>query len=497
MATSTSAISTTKCLVISIALHLVIFAQLSGNGIGYHTGKANQYNSLSTQASLVSLMSVEYIPIYSQITPKFSTFNKRDNVPKQKAIIDNDKKMPLQTIRQYTKSSDISETQDSILVPLPQHINMRYDSPSLTYGKSLLYERNSINPIRMKGNAKPIQLISSKALPVSKGLSEMQTDETQKPNISTKIESENDSEHYVLVRSWPEKPPKQDFWGVPSKFAVDNSGNIYVSSGKNVIMKFSSDGKLLKKWGEKGSNDGQFRAPAGIAVDSLGNVYVADCDNFRIQKFGPDGNFLAKFGKKSYGDVKYNEPNAMKHPVDVAVDKKGNVYVVDSGSNCVNVYDSDGVWRFRWGERGSRDGQFRFPTCVAVDNQGNVYVADDQNRRIQKFKSNGEFLCKKSSSGSRAGSIRLTSGMVADDLGNLFVVDAMSRYVQKLDAQNMLMRITGWGQISANYDYFWKVERKPEPYDGFILPSDIAIDKDGNVYVLDSWRIKIFRPASK
>ncbi|MBI4378159.1 MAG: SBBP repeat-containing protein [Nitrospinae bacterium] len=41
------------------------------------------------------------------------------------------------------------------------------------------------------------------------------------------------------------------------------------------------------KMGSSGTGDGQFNHPVGIAVDSSGNVYVADEYNHRIQKFSP------------------------------------------------------------------------------------------------------------------------------------------------------------------------------------------------------------------
>lgn len=60
-----------------------------------------------------------------------------------------------------------------------------------------------------------------------------------------------------------------------------------VDADNHRIQKFDSNGKFITKWGSKGNGDGQFTSPAGIAIDSSGNVYVVDTGNDRIQVFAP------------------------------------------------------------------------------------------------------------------------------------------------------------------------------------------------------------------
>jgi DNA-binding beta-propeller fold protein YncE len=263
----------------------------------------------------------------------------------------------------------------------------------------------------------------------------------------------------------------------------------------NRIYKLTLEGELLTTWGSKGNGEGQFKWAYGITVDTSGNVYVADSGNYRIQKFDPNGNFIKKWGTKGYVDKSFYDGYALKKPIDVAIDDSGNIFVADSESNCIVKFNSDGIYQHKWGEKGSGDGQFRTPISIAVDGSGNIYVADQENHRIQKFSSNGVFQCKWGTIGTDAGEFKYFSGITVDKSGNVFVSDSINFCVQKFDSDGIFL--ARWGKRIANYDHYWIGPPKPEPDNGFILPSDIAVDDSGKVYILDGYRIKIFCPVGK
>ena len=48
-----------------------------------------------------------------------------------------------------------------------------------------------------------------------------------------------------------------------------------------------------------------FFIPTDFAVDNEGNIYVLDIGNFRIQKFDPNGNYVTTLGRKGVGPAEF------------------------------------------------------------------------------------------------------------------------------------------------------------------------------------------------
>eukprot|EP00976_Prorocentrum_cordatum_P058820 1173839-Prorocentrum_minimum.AAC.2 len=105
---------------------------------------------------------------------------------------------------------------------------------------------------------------------------------------------------------------------------------------------------------------------------------------------------LAGTGDQGYEDgddtgIKFN------HPVDVAVDRAGNVIVSDNQNHCIRKVSPQGVVSTiaGTGEQGYRNGagtaraRFDGPVGVAVDRDGNVIVADSNNHRIRMVSPEG------------------------------------------------------------------------------------------------------------
>jgi hypothetical protein len=228
--------------------------------------------------------------------------------------------------------------------------------------------------------------------------------------------------------------------------AVDGAGNVYVADTLNdTIRKVTPAGvvtTLAGKAGVSGTNNGtgniaRFNTPFGVAVDSATNVYVADTYNLMIRKITPAGVVTTLV-----------QPAALLFsPSGVAVDSATNVYVADYGNHIIRKVTPAGAvttlagWA---GSSGTNDGtgtaaRFYYPSSVAVDGATNVYVADNYNYTIRKITPAGVVTTlagqptrfgTNDGTGSTAG-FNLPSGVAVDDSGNVYVADTYNYTIRK------------------------------------------------------------------
>lgn len=64
------------------------------------------------------------------------------------------------------------------------------------------------------------------------------------------------------------------------------------------VSVFSPTGKKIRSFGSKGSEKSKLKSPRGVALDKSGNVFVVDSGNYRVQKFTSVGEFLGCAGSK-------------------------------------------------------------------------------------------------------------------------------------------------------------------------------------------------------
>lgn len=129
------------------------------------------------------------------------------------------------------------------------------------------------------------------------------------------------------------------------------------------------------------------RNPEGLTVDECNNVYVTDPSDGSILKFS-NGNSTGELIK-----------SGLITPNDVALDKYGNLYIVEKDANRVRRLSvSDGsrevIVGNEDGAAGSDSEHLNKPWGIAFDSENNLYVSDKENHRIQKFDFlNGALFC--------------------------------------------------------------------------------------------------------
>ena len=294
--------------------------------------------------------------------------------------------------------------------------------------------------------------------------------------------------------------------GDPPRVAADSQGNVYFGS-LHSVFKVDPTGILTRIAGSGragNSGDGgpatsaQLQDPDGIAIDPAGNIYVADRAAQVIRKISASGviSTLAGSGTAGFfGDGGQAVKAQLNNPSGLAVDQAGNLYVADSGNNCVRVISASGtIGTFAGnsslgpaygGDGGpAADAALNGPTGVAVDASGNLYIADTYNNRVRKVAPDGTITTAAGTgtpgfSGNNqpvaTSALFLPTAVAVDTSGNLYVADL----------GNSLIRMVASGNVKT-------VAGNPTgvpPSDGLTAvsvrlsgPTGVAVDPGGNVF---------------
>lgn len=287
----------------------------------------------------------------------------------------------------------------------------------------------------------------------------------------------------------------------PAGVAVDSAGNVYVADAFNaVIRKITPAGAVttLAGAGVGGTTDGtgaaaRFSVVTGVTVDGAGNVYVADQFNHTIRKITPAAVVTTLAGTASQAGADDGPGSAARFfgPTGVAADGNGNVYVTDAttlrkitpGGN-VTTFAGSGMF-------GSADGtgtaaQFDSPAGAAVDRAGNLYVADEGNSTIRTITPAGMVTTLAGTAGQRgsadgtgaAARFNLPSGIAVDGAGNVFVADEGNDTIRKITPAGVVTTFAGTAGMRGSVDGTGAAAR-------FEVLTDLAADDAGNLYATD------------
>jgi predicted membrane-bound mannosyltransferase/sugar lactone lactonase YvrE len=257
----------------------------------------------------------------------------------------------------------------------------------------------------------------------------------------------------------------------PRNVALGPNGNLYVAdAGNNRIQVFDSQGFHVTEFGVPGTGPGAFNEPWGIAVSDQ-YVYVADTWNHRLQIFDLDGNLVETVGE--YGRIGEGESGGARFfgPRQVIILNDGNLLVTDTGNHRLQALSPDGEFLQLIGSEGLQLGQFYEPVSVAQGPNGNVYVADTWNGRIQRLDPNLISVYEWPIDAWYGESINNKPYVATDSAGRLYVTDPEGQRVIIFDE---------FGQYLGRFGEF------SQGSGSLGLPTGIAVDDEGYIYVVDS-----------
>jgi type IX secretion system substrate protein/NHL repeat-containing protein len=134
------------------------------------------------------------------------------------------------------------------------------------------------------------------------------------------------------------------------------------------------------------------------------------------------------------------------------------------------------------------DCELKFPYSAAVDAAGNLYIADLQNNRIRKVNTSGIITTIAGTgvegyggddSAATAAKLALPSGVAVDVAGNVYVSDNGNHRIRMVNTAGIITTVAGTGAPGYNADGIAATAAK------LYSPHGIAVDGIGNLYICD------------
>ncbi|MBX3469258.1 MAG: hypothetical protein KF878_20480 [Planctomycetes bacterium] len=237
----------------------------------------------------------------------------------------------------------------------------------------------------------------------------------------------------------------------------------------------------------------RFNHPWGVAIGPDEAVFVSDSNNLRLRRFAVGGEIesVATHPAHSY-------------PAGVAVSPAGEVHVVlpgqsvivriDAQSGTAVVVAGTGVYGFNGDGLAATETQLDRPHGIAFDAAGNLLIADTENHRVRRVDAvtgvvttvagTGAYGFSGDGGPATGAALARPADLAVGPTGDLFVVDLDNRRVRRVSAATGVITTFagngGWGFTGDGYPAAEQA----------VLPTCVAVDADGTVYVSDgSWHV--------
>ena len=186
----------------------------------------------------------------------------------------------------------------------------------------------------------------------------------------------------------------------------------------------------------------------------------------------------------------------------MAIDKMGNLYIVDRGNNRIRKISTDGIittiagngMPSFSGDGGIATNATTSPTGITVDDDGNIYISGDNRVRkittsgiISTIAGTGEYGYNGDNIPATAAKIWGPDGLVIDKNGNLYIADAGNSRIRKVSSSGIITTVAGTGVEGYNGDNILALAAQ------LGKPSALAIDNFNRLYIGDQGNFRIRR----
>ncbi len=172
-----------------------------------------------------------------------------------------------------------------------------------------------------------------------------------------------------------------DASGIPSpatviarSFDLGKDDSIYVLdvfAGRVLVL--APDGKFARQV----DFPKDYEVVSDLAVDRAGTVYLVDSVRAAV--------YVAAKGSAQFAALTGSMKDTMKFPATVATDGRGNIYLADKNGGVVFVLGPDGSLKGEHLRLGWTEGLLYYPEQMCINDRDEMAIADRGNNRVQLF----------------------------------------------------------------------------------------------------------------
>lgn len=318
----------------------------------------------------------------------------------------------------------------------------------------------------------------------------------------------------------------------PFAMVKDSKGNIFVADlGENKIRRIDAKTKVITTFAGTGLSgflgDGGLASKAefnfgygvGLGIDAADNIYVGDAGNNRIRLIKASTNIITTiagtgvFGYTGNGGLALSAEIA--GPEGIAVDALGNIYFSDTDNNLIRRIDgtTKKISTVAGGGFGipvttnpkelATSLLIGFNEHVMLDKTGNLYYTDEANGHIVKVDKTTNYatlIAGASFSGTgyagdgglaTAAKLDYPDGMAIDSIGTIYFADQVNNAIRRIDgATQIITTVAGTGIRGYSGD------NGLATLASLNFPTDVCLDKNGGIYVVDAFNNVIRKVGS-
>ena len=335
---------------------------------------------------------------------------------------------------------------------------------------------------------------------------------------------------------------------LPSGVTEDSAGNLYIAdtlhnmirmvcasatsatisgttcTGAGIITTIAGKGAVGYGGDSGPAANATLSSPSGVALDGAGNLYIADTGNDVVRMIGAaTGNITTVAGDGTAGyrltdDGGLATLAELDAPQSVTLDRGGNLYIadtynqrirrVDAISGIITTVAGDGTAGYRLSDDGglATTAELNFPDAVAFDSRGNWYIADSLNNRIREvnaitrdittFAGSGVTGYRATDNGGPASTAEMDvpSGVAVDPAGNVYIADTQNNAIRKVSsAASSTPGIISTIAISGAGEFFYNGIFTPVSIHG---PLGLFLDSSANLYFADALNMTVLEMQS-